>query len=78
MANIITQNDLNLIRQGTQEVHIKIDLLNKNMKILDSLEGYVVNDNFSVNSDSKQRRSYSCDMVITDSSFIIGLCFDLL
>ena len=72
MANIITQNDLNLIRQGTQEVHIKIDLLNKNMKILDSLEGYVVNDNFSVNSDSKQRRSYSCDMVITDSSFIIG------
>lgn len=72
MAYQVTNFDLNLLRQGTQEIYLKIELLNKSMKVLDSLEGVVINDNFNVNNDSTQRRSYSCTLLITDSSFIVG------
>lgn len=72
MAYAATQNDINLLRQGSQEVYLKVELLNKNFKVLDSLEGVIINDNFSVNSDSAQRRSYTCDILLTDSSFTIG------
>lgn len=72
MAYEITQSDLDLLKQSSQEVHLKVELLNKQWKILDSLEGVIINDNFSVNNDSPQRRSYSCDLAVTDSSFIIG------
>lgn len=72
MAYEPTQKDLNLLKQSVHEFYIKVELLNKNLKILDSIEGVIISDNFSVNNESVQRRSYSCDMLITDSSFMIG------
>lgn len=72
MSHNITQEDLNLLRQSTQQIFLKVDLINKQFKILDSLEGVIINDQFSCTNDSSQRRSYSCDLVITDSSFTIG------
>ena len=72
MSYEVTQFDLNLLRQGTQEIYLKVELLNKNMKVIDSLSGVVIDDNFSANNDSTQRRLYSCTMLVTDSSFIIG------
>ncbi|MBS6645434.1 MAG: DUF5048 domain-containing protein [Clostridiaceae bacterium] len=68
----VKQSDLDLLRQGTHEVYIRVELLNKQFKVLDSLEGSIINDSFRVNNDSVQRRSYTCDMVLTDSSLIIG------
>lgn len=72
MEREITQKDLSILRQGEQEIHLKVELLNSNFKILDSLEGYVVNDSFSQDSESLQRRSYSCDLKVINSTFIIG------
>ncbi|PNV62847.1 hypothetical protein C0033_07465 [Clostridium sp. chh4-2] len=72
MAYDVTQTDLNLLKQSTQEIFLKVELLNQKYKILDSLEGVIINDNFSVNNDSVQRRSYTCDLHVTDSSFMIG------
>lgn len=72
MAHEVTQQDMNLIRQGSQEVYLKVELLNRSLKILDSLETVVVNDNLAVNGDSVQRRSYTCDLIMADSSFLVG------
>lgn len=67
-----TQDDLNLIKQQTKDVFIKINLLDYTYKILDSLEGNLISDNLNVDSQSKQRRSYSCEMYVSDPSFLVG------
>ena len=72
MAYEVTQTDLSVLRQGEQEIRLKVELLNSNFKVLDSLEGNIVNDSFSQDSDSIQRRSYSCDLKVLNSSFVIG------
>ncbi|MEY8352625.1 DUF5048 domain-containing protein [Lachnospiraceae bacterium 54-53] len=72
MGHVVTQDDINVLRQGEQEMRIKIELLNSDFKTLDSLEGVIISDNFSQDSESLQRRTYSCDMVILDSTFVIG------
>ena len=72
MAYNVTQDDLNIIKQGIQEVYIKVELCDSTFKILDSLDGIILSDSINVDSSSIQRRSYSCDLVITDSTFIIG------
>ena len=72
MGYIVTQEDINILHQGEQELRIKVELLNSDLKTLDSLEGVIISDNFSQDSGSIQRRTYSCDMAILDSTFIIG------
>ncbi|MGL5434286.1 MAG: DUF5048 domain-containing protein [Lachnospiraceae bacterium] len=72
MPHNITQEDLNLLRQSTQQIFLKVELLNKQFKTLDSLEGVIQSDQFNCTNDSSQRRSYICDLIITDSSFTIG------
>lgn len=72
MGHEVTQSDLSLLRQGTQEVYLKVELLNSNFKILDSLEGQIINDSYSQDNESIQRRSYNFDLVVLNSSFIIG------
>lgn len=72
MEYIVTQTDLNMLRQGQQEIRLKVELLDSCFKTIDSLEGYVLSDNFSQDSESIQRRTYSFDMIILDSTFIIG------
>ena len=72
MGYIVTQEDINILHQGKQEMRIKVELLNRDFKTLDSLEGVIISDNFTQDSESIQRRTYSCDMAILDSTFIIG------
>lgn len=72
MSYIATSEDIQIIKQKTKEVYIKLELLNKNYKTIESLEGNLISDNLNVDSKSKQRRSYSASLYVTDSSFIIG------
>ena len=72
MAYIVSQTDIQTIQQHEKEVYVKIDLLNKKFQTIDSLTGNLINDNLNVSSESKQRRTYSCDLVLTDASFLIG------
>ena len=67
-----TQSDLALIKQQSKDVFVKIELLNKQFKILESIQGNLISDNLSVDSGSKQRRTYSCNLYVTDASFLIG------
>ena len=57
MAYYPTDADFRAIRQKEKNVYVKIELLNKNFKIIDSLTANLVNDSLSVDSSAKQRRS---------------------
>lgn len=67
-----TQTDFNLVLQPNKDIFIKIDLLNRNFKILDSFTSNLISDNLSVDSQSKQRRNYTCELQVTDTSFLVG------
>ncbi|WP_313069728.1 DUF5048 domain-containing protein [Lacrimispora sp.] len=72
MGHEILQTDLALLRQGTLETFLKVELMDSNFKILDSLEGQIINDNYNQDNESIQRRTYNFDLVVLNSSFIIG------
>lgn len=72
MKHEVTQTDLNLLKQGTQELYLKVELLDSKFKTLDSLEGQIINDSYSQDNESIQRRSYNFDLVVLNSSFLIG------
>lgn len=72
MSYQVTQNDLAVLSQGKQEIYTKIQLIDKNFKTLDSLEGLVVSLNCSQDSESVQRRSLNLEMVIQNSALAPG------
>ena len=72
MAYIPTNEDIQMIKQKTKDVYVKLELLNKKFKTIESLEGNLISDNLSVDSESKQRRTYTLSLHVTDSSFLIG------
>lgn len=67
-----TQTDLSLILQQTKDVFIKVNLLDRNYKILDSFDGNLISDNISADNQSKQRRKYDCELHVSDPSFLVG------
>ena len=70
--NIITQADRDIVNQSAKELYAKVELLNKEFKVIHSLEGNLISDSFSISTDSNVRRTYSTDLVVTDSSLLVG------
>lgn len=66
------QSDLQLVRQTSKVVNVRIELLNRNLTIVGELDGNLMSDSFNLTSDSKQRRTYTCSLYVKDSSFQIG------
>ena len=66
------QLDLDLLTQTNKIVYAKIELLNKNFKILDTIEGNLISDNLSIDSESAIRRTYDVTFHISDSSWGVG------
>lgn len=66
------QLDLNLLAQTNKIVYTKIELLNKNFKILDTIEGNLISDNLSIDSGSSIRRTYDVTFHVNDSSWGVG------
>ena len=67
-----TDADLRAVQQKTKDIYVKIELLNRNYKIIDSLTGNLINDDLSIDSSSKQHRTYNCTLYVSDCSFTIG------
>jgi len=73
MANfIIQQRDIDIIRQSERVLYSKVELLNHNFKIIDSIEGNLIKDSYSVDAESAIRRTYNLELHVSDSSFLIG------
>ena len=69
---IITQRDINIVNQNVKELFVTIDILNKDMKVIDSIEGKLISDSFSIDANSAVRRTYSMELQITDDTMLIG------
>ncbi len=69
MANInITASELNTAKQQIQEKYAKIELLNSDFQVVDSLEGIALNGSITIDANSDIRRNASVKFVITDRS----------
>ena len=68
-----TTNDIRLIIQKDQTRKIKIKLLDfKTNVVTGELTGGITNDNFNISTGDNYRRTYSLDMVVSDSSFTLS------
>ena len=69
---MVTQKDIELLMQSNKELFYRLELLNQDLKVIDNLEGNLISDNISISADSDIRRTYTCELIVTDSSFTIG------
>lgn len=69
--NSITQAQRDILYQSSKELHSKIEILNKNFKVINSLQGNLINDSYSIDAQSDMRRTYNCSLAVTSSSFIL-------
>ena len=65
----ITASQLNVSKQKIQEKYMKIELLNHNFQVVDSLEGVTLNGSITIDANSDMRRNATLKFAITDSSF---------
>lgn len=72
MSYIVTQKDIELLMQSDKTLYYKLELLNEDMKVLDCIEGHLISDSLSISADSDVRRTYNCQLLVTDSTFDIG------
>ena len=66
------QEDITLLTQSTRDVYCCIDILNKSFKKIGTLDGQVISDSYSFDSQSDIRKTMNLTIHIADSSFLIG------
>lgn len=72
MGFVCQQEDLDILRSCRLELYSKLEVLDRNLKIIDSFEAQLISDSFSIDSDSDIRRTYKCDLHVKDNSWFIG------
>lgn len=65
----ITASELSVVKQNIQEKYTKIELLNSNFQVVDSLEGITLNGSITIDANSDMRRNATLKFAIIDSSF---------
>lgn len=55
-----TQKELRLLKTHTKELHCKLELLDNNLNVIDSLEGIAIDGSLSIDANSDIRRTFSC------------------
>ena len=68
----ISQIQRDIIYQSNWVLYSKLEILNKNYKIINTIEGNLISDSFSIDADSDMRRSYNCSLAVTDSSYLVN------
>lgn len=67
-----SQKEIDAVKQYSKDIYVKVELLSRELKVQGTIEGNMVSDNFTIDSESKQRRTYSCELCVTDSTFLVG------
>lgn len=65
MALVITNEDFHLIKQPSVECHLKIEVLNENETIINSLEGIIQGGTQNIDANSDIRRTCSFSIIPT-------------
>ena len=63
---MVTQSQLNTIKQPYRNINIKIEVLDYSYYVLDEISGIATSAIFSINADSDIRRTCNIDMVLND------------
>ena len=66
---IVSQDVYDSLRRPLRRVSIKINLLDLQYNIVDTVEGNIISGSISSDGNSNMRNSCSISMVVTDSSF---------
>lgn len=65
----ITNSQQDTARQTIRNTHIRVDLLNFQFQVVDSLEGNAVEGSISIDATADIRRTCNVGLVVTDASF---------
>lgn len=69
-----TVQDINLIKQHSQEKYTKIELLDRNTGVvLERIEGDMLSDSGTIDRSNSNRRTYNVDFRIKDSSYLVDI-----
>lgn len=60
----LTQQQINVLQQNLRRKEVKIELLDQNFKIIDSLEGHAIGGTLDKNADNNIRRSGNIELAI--------------
>ena len=63
---MITSEQYRVSKQMMRERYIKIELLNRDMQVLDEIQGDCVGGNITFDNNSDMRRSCYIEMVVTN------------
>lgn len=65
----LLQQDIEILKQGSKELYSKVELLNRNKKILANIEGELISDSINIDALSDIRRTYSCEMKYSNENW---------
>ena len=64
---IVTQKDIEILMQSDKVLYYKLELLNEDLKVVDSIEGNLISDSLSISADSDVRRTYNCELFVENN-----------
>lgn len=70
---IPTNQDIEVLKQRIKNVFIKINILNKDLSVIDSLVGQTISDNYSLNVDSDIRRTYNLTLNVNKEYDVLSI-----
>lgn len=65
----LLQRDIDILKQSVKEIYVRLELLNRNKKILTNIEGDLISDSITIDAESDIRRTYSCELKYTKSNW---------
>jgi hypothetical protein len=72
MSYEITSEDKRLLNQSVHECYVSLELLNNTYKTINTLNGNLISDSFTIDATSDIRRTYTLNLIVSDASFNIG------
>ena len=67
-----TQEDIALLYQSSRSIYARLEILNKSMKMVGTLEGVMISDRYIFDASANSRKTASISLYVSDSSFLIG------
>ena len=65
----LLQRDIDILKQSTKEIYSRLELLNRNKKIIANIEGTLISDSISIDAESDIRRTYSCELKYSNDNW---------
>ena len=78
MAYNLLQRDIDILFQSKKEIFSRVEVLDNNFKTLVNIEGILISDSYSIDSESDIRRSYSCEIFLENDSYFIDQRYALM